>query len=117
MMENKKDVAKVKVSQLFNKTGGFTPVVEESKLEELPTPTPKSQWQTKNKPTKEKLTTRKTFNIPNDIDDDVKKLLYMNRDIKDYTDLLIIALRDYIHKSKNQALIEEYNTIKGGKSE
>jgi hypothetical protein len=113
-MENKKDMAKSRAGLLF-KTGGFMPVVEESKLEELPTTPTKTQWQTKSKTSKAKHTVRKTFNIPDDIDEDVKKLLYMNRDVKDYTDLLIIALKDYIHKSKNQALIEEYHTIKGVK--
>jgi hypothetical protein len=114
-MENKKEMAKVMAGQLFQKTGGFTPVVEDTKLEELPKTPPKTQGQTRNKITRSKNTTRKTFNIPVEVDDDVKKLLYMNRDVKDYTDLLIIALKDYIHKSKNQALIEEYNNIKGVK--
>ena len=60
-------------------------------------------------------TTRKTFNIPIDIAEDMGKVVYMNRDIKDNTELLILALKKYLNSKENRELIEEYDTLKGTK--
>lgn len=58
---------------------------------------------------------KRTYNIPNDILEDIEKVVYMDRDIKDNTGLVIKALREYLRSKEVKILIEEYEKLKGGK--
>lgn len=56
---------------------------------------------------------RKNYNLPQDLVEDMSKIVYMNRDIKDNTELLILALRKYLDSKECKDLLKEYDTIKG----
>lgn len=108
--KNKTEKAKANLKELFS------PVIEESVAEELPplqAPLQAPKKEKKNKETKAKGTKRKTFNIPNDMDEQLEILIYMNRDIDDYTDLVLKVLKKYLNTKENKELIEEYYRIKG----
>lgn len=110
-MENKKDK---KEKAMANLKELFTPVIEESVAEELPPLQEPLQAPKREKKNKEaKGTKRKTFNIPNDMDEQLEILIYMNRDIDDYTDLVLKVLKKYLNTKENKELIEEYYRIKG----
>ena len=112
MSNNKKDF-KGAMTGLFGESisnGLSSPVVEEKVTKEESKPVePKVEVK------KEVITTKKrTYNLPTDILEDIEKLVYMDRDIKDNTDLIIRALKKYISSKDNQALLSEYDSIKGG---
>lgn len=108
MTNNKKDIQKGVFNDLFSSTSVDSipsPIIEE-KVEQ-----PKKEMHEET----EDKTKRKTYNIPTDIVEDMEKIVYMDRDIKDNTELLIIALRKYLESKHCKDLLKEYEIIKGGK--
>lgn len=66
--------------------------------------------------TKNKIIRKKrNYYIPIDILEDIDKIVYMDRDLKDNTELVIRALRKYLDSKTCKDLLEEYNNLKGGK--
>lgn len=111
MTNNKKDIQKNAFNDLFNTTSIDSvpsPVIEESI-------TTISSIEEK-KEERDTTTKRKTYNLPTDIVEDMEKIVYMDRDIKDNTDLLIKALRQYLDSKYCKDLLNEYNILKGGKN-
>lgn len=113
MTNNKKDIQKNAFNDLFNTTSIDSipsPIVEKPSTIQQKQETKKEEIVNK-----DTITKRKTFNIPIDIVENMEKIVYMDRDIKDNTDLLIKALRKYLDSKDCKELLEEYNTIKGRK--
>lgn len=109
--EQKKDIMKGLFTPSQKEKMAFSPVVEESQAKELP----KVEDIKKDKPKakKEEVGTKKrTYNIPVEILDDMAKVVYMNRDLNNQTELLIQALRKYLSSKEVKALLEEYETLK-----
>lgn len=82
--------------------------IKEQVIEEI-----QKETKERKKEKKQKDTTRKTYNIPIDIAENMEKIVYMDRDIKDNTELLIKALRKYLDSKYCKELLEEYKKIKG----
>ena len=106
-MTNKKDIQKNVFNDLFNNTTNdslLSPVIEQQpKIEEENT---KQDSDSK----------KRSYNLPKDILEDMEKIVYMDRDIKNNTELIIIALRKYFNSNYCKNLLKEYNsTKKGGK--
>lgn len=113
MTNNKKDIQKNAFNDLFSNTSMDSipsPIVEESNTIKTKEETKKEEEVYRDTTTK-----RKTYNLPNDIVEDMEKIVYMDRDIKDNTDLVVKALRKYLDSKACKDLLEEYNTIKGRK--
>ena len=117
MTNNKKNIQKTAFNDLFSNTSMDSipsPIVEESesiKKEEIK----KEEIKKEENNSKTNKTQRKTYNIPIDIAENMEKIVYMDRDIKDNTDLLIKALRRYLDSKECKKLLEEYKVIKGEK--
>mgnify|MGYP005778075809 CR=1 FL=1 len=62
---------------------------------------------------KKTITIRKNYNLPKDLVEDMEKIVYMDRDLKDNTELIIKALRKYIDSKACRDLLEEYHNLKG----
>lgn len=115
MANSKKDIQKNAFNDLFSTTNMDSipsPIVEKTNNIQH-----KQEAKKEEVVHKDNITKRKTFNIPNDIVEDMEKIVYMDRDIKDNTDLLIKALRKYLDSKTCKDLLEEYNIIKGGKKQ
>lgn len=114
-MTNKKDFQTGVMTDLFSPTSKkdfVSPVIEDTKKE--------VEQKVESKPKEEKkvesiITKKRSYNLPTDILEDIDKIVYMNRDIKDNTDLLVRALRKYLSSKENKELIDEYDSIKGQK--
>ncbi len=103
MKNNKNELQKKAFNDLFSETNNnFTSktIIEEDKPQKLEN-------------TKKIQTKRKTYNIPVDIVEDMEKIVYIDRDIKDNTELLIIALRNYLDSKTCKDLLMEYDKLKG----
>lgn len=115
MKENKQEQKKDMMLGLLNKNKNdkilFSPIVEESKAKELPKVEEKPK-EVISKKQEEVKTCKKTYNIPVDIVEDMKKVVYMDRDLKGQTDLLVKALRKYLSSKDVKELLEEYDNLK-----
>lgn len=112
MTNNKKNIQKTAFNDLFSNTSMDSipsPIVEESESIK------KEEIKKEENNSKTNKTQRKTYNIPIDIAENMEKIVYMDRDIKDNTDLLIKALRRYLDSKECKKLLEEYKVIKGEK--
>lgn len=58
---------------------------------------------------------KRNYYIPVDILENIDKVVYMDRDLKDNTDLVVKALRKYLDSKACKDLLEEYNNLKGNK--
>lgn len=56
---------------------------------------------------------KRNYYIPVDVLDKIDKIVYMDRDLKDNTDLVIKALRKYLDSKDCRDLLEEYDNLKG----
>lgn len=124
MKENKKELMLERLSQNKNDKLRFAPVIEESQAKEIEPPTKEEikevkkiikeeQKQIKGK-SKRYNPNRKNYIISQDILEKMAIIEYMDRDIKDQTDLVNKALKKFVNSEANKRLIEEYNNIKGG---
>ena len=80
---------------------------EEKKVEEVKT--------TSEQPKKKVERKKRNYYIPVDILESIDKVVYMDRDLKDNTDLVVKALRKYLDSKACRDLLEEYNNLKGNK--
>lgn len=112
MPTNKKEKQKNAFNDLFSVTSKDSipsPIIEETRKEHIEE---KKEIEHKNNTT----TKRRTFNLPTDILEDMEKVLYIDRDIKNNTELLIKALRTYLDSNTCKEQIKEYNLLKGGEN-
>ena len=107
MTTNKKDIQKNVFNDLFNNT------INDS----LSSPVIKQQQKTEEEKNikQDSDLKKRSYNLPNDILEDMEKIVYMDRDIKNNTELIIIALKKYFESNYCKKLLEEYNNIKGKK--
>ena len=128
--EQKKELMKGSLNKNKNNRILFNPVIEdieerEVKIEIKKEITPKiieeeREVKTEIKKEEDKITKkgsnprRKNYILPQDIIDKMNIITYMDRDIKDNTDLVIKALSKYLDSNYCKNLINEYNILKGG---
>lgn len=110
--EQKKDIMKGLFTPSQKEKMAFSPVVEESQAKELPKVEVKSKDFLAKAKKEEVGTKKRTYNIPVEILDDMAKVVYMNRDLNNQTELLIQALKKYLSSKEVKALLEEYETLK-----
>ena len=70
---------------------------------------------TSEQPKKKVERKKRNYYIPVDILENIDKVVYMDRDLKDNTDLVVKALRKYLDSKACRDLLEEYNNLKGNK--
>ena len=124
--EQKKELMKGSLNKNKNNRILFNPVIEDIEEREVKIEiTPKiieeeREVKTEIKKEEDKITKkgsnprRKNYILPQDIIDKMNIITYMDRDIKDNTDLVIKALSKYLDSDYCKNLINEYNILKGG---
>lgn len=70
---------------------------------------------TSEQPKKKVERKKRNYYIPIDILENIDKIVYMDRDLKDNTDLVVKALRKYLDSKACRDLLEEYDNLKGNK--
>ena len=78
---------------------------EEKKVEKIKT--------TSEQPKKKVERKKRNYYIPVDILEKIDKVVYMDRDLKDNTDLVVKALNKYLDSKACKDLLEEYENLKG----
>lgn len=99
-----KEEVEIKKEEIIEKS---TIEASDNKKEEIKT--------TSEQPNKRVERKKRNYYIPVDILENIDKVVYMDRDLKDNTDLVVKALRKYLDSKACRDLLEEYNNLKGGK--
>ena len=113
---------KEKQKNVFNDLFGAIETIEhkeeiiEEKTIEVSEDTKRIEIKTTSEQPKKKVERKKrNYYIPVDILENIDKVVYMDRDLKDNTDLVIKALKKYLDSKACRDLLEEYNNLKGNK--
>lgn len=113
MKNNKKEFQKNAFTDLFSSTNDIQPIEHEEVKEEIIEEKEIKINKIEKKENKKTITIKKNYNLPMDLVEDIEKIVYMDRDLENNTDLVIKAIKEYLNSEKNKALLEEYKTIKG----